>query len=279
MKRYLSIPIEYEKPEFIDLYDEVPFWSAPFGLELLNQIIYRKNLTALDIGYGCGFPLTELAMRLGDTSRVFGLDPWTEAKERAEKKLRMYDIRNVKLIEGVAEEMPFADNTFDLIVSNNGLNNVEDLNKSLSECRRVANEKSQFIQTVNLNTSFFEFYKLLEEFLKEKELIKEIDSMNEHIYSKRKPLNELVSIISKNGFEVTSVTEHTFEYRFSDGSSMLNHYFIRLAFLDGWKSIVPEHRCEELFNELEIRMNRMSEVRGFFKLTVPFVVINSRTAI
>ncbi|MBN1577163.1 MAG: hypothetical protein JW913_11460 [Chitinispirillaceae bacterium] len=63
-----------------DLCDELPFWSAPFGLKLLDLIEYRRNITALDIGFGCGFPLIELAMRLGPTCTVYGIDPWDEAK-------------------------------------------------------------------------------------------------------------------------------------------------------------------------------------------------------
>jgi hypothetical protein len=76
MKSYLSS--NFNLNELIDVFDELSFWSAPFGLKLLENINYKQNITALDIGFGAGFPLTEIAMRLGNSSTVYGIDPWKE---------------------------------------------------------------------------------------------------------------------------------------------------------------------------------------------------------
>lgn len=67
----------------VELIDELPFWSAPFGIKLLDSIMLKKNMTALDIGFGLGFPLTEIAMRLGKSSKIYGIDPWHTAIKRA----------------------------------------------------------------------------------------------------------------------------------------------------------------------------------------------------
>jgi hypothetical protein len=37
---------------------------------ILDSVKYRKNISVLDIGFGAGFPLTEIAMRLGRTCKV-----------------------------------------------------------------------------------------------------------------------------------------------------------------------------------------------------------------
>ncbi|MBU1344941.1 MAG: hypothetical protein KKE44_14360 [Proteobacteria bacterium] len=55
--------------------DDLPLWSAPFGLTLLDTLKFKKNINVLDIGCGEGFPLIEIAARFGETSRFFGLDP------------------------------------------------------------------------------------------------------------------------------------------------------------------------------------------------------------
>ena len=39
---------------------------------------------------------------------------------------RGYWASGLEVVHGVAEEMPFGDGCFDLIVSNNGINNVDD---------------------------------------------------------------------------------------------------------------------------------------------------------
>ena len=58
--------------------DELPLWSAPFGLKLLDILRFRKHVTVLDIGCGEGFPIIEIASRFRETSRRIGLDPLAE---------------------------------------------------------------------------------------------------------------------------------------------------------------------------------------------------------
>jgi len=104
MKNYLySTPDPAKRVTF---FDELPLWSAPFGWKLLDHIQYKSGITALDIGFGTGFPLIELAMRLGESATVYGIDPWKEAIERAKQKIDYYGISNVRIIEGVAESIP-----------------------------------------------------------------------------------------------------------------------------------------------------------------------------
>jgi arsenite methyltransferase len=43
------------------IYDELPLWSAPFGLTLLDTIRMKKGIRVLDIGSGAGFPMLEIA--------------------------------------------------------------------------------------------------------------------------------------------------------------------------------------------------------------------------
>ena len=275
MNDHLVTAFDFNSDELIELFDELPFWAAPFGLKLLENVRMRKNSTVLDIGFGAGFPLTELAMRFGKSSKVYGIDPWEAAIKRAEKKIAFYGIDNVEIIRGVAENIPLADRSVDLITSNNGLNNVSDLNKTLSECSRIMKSGGQFIQTMNLSETMIEFYDIMEEVLKEWGMQTEIDAMRNHIYTMRKPLEELVSLVEQNGFSVKKVIKDQFNYTFADGSTVLQYYFIRLAFLDSWKNIVSEDKQAEIFEIIENKMNKIAEDQGFFKLSIPFAVIDS----
>ena len=150
MKQYLKTDWDFSSEKLVEVFDELPLWSAPFGLKLLDGVKYRKGLKVVDIGFGTGFPLTEIAMRLGKDSKIYGIDPWEAAVERTKRKIDFYRIENIEIIRGVAENIPIKDNMIDLIVSNNGLNNVADLDKSLSECCRIMKSGGQFIQTMNL---------------------------------------------------------------------------------------------------------------------------------
>jgi arsenite methyltransferase len=274
MKKYLNSKFDLNSEELIEVFDELPFWAAPFGLKLIDKVVLRKEIKALDIGFGAGFPLTELAMRLGNSCTVYGIDPWLAAIQRTRKKLAFYGIENVEIIEGVAESIPLPSDSVDLIVSNNGINNVEDLEKVLSESSRIMKKGGQFILTMNLNNTMVEFYEILENVLRERDMTEEIEKMNQQIYKKRKPLDEFIKLIEKHSFTIKDVDYDQFDYKFVDGTTLLNHYFIRMAFLNGCKNIVPIEKQVFIFNEIEKRMNEKALTDGYFKLSVPFVVLD-----
>jgi len=273
MKKYLTNDFDFSK--LIDVFDELPLWSAPFGLKLLDYVDYKTNITAIDLGFGSGFPLTEIALRLGDSSTVYGIDPWTEVFDSVRRKIEYYRLTNVRLIEGVAESIPLDDNSVDLITSNNCVNNVTDIDKVISECSRIIKQGGQFIQTMNLDLSMFEFYKQLERVLSELGMDKEIQLMHEHITKKRPSIDWMINRIQRHGFIIKDLIHDHFEYRFANGSAMLNHYFIRLAFMDSWINLLPTDKLDLIFDTIESRLNEDAKTFGGVKLSIPFVVINS----
>jgi ubiquinone/menaquinone biosynthesis C-methylase UbiE len=282
--------------ENISLYDDLPFWSAPFGIKLLEKIVPRKNISVLDIGFGTGFPLIELAMRLGETCKVYGMDPWQAMIVRTQEKIDAFGIRNCKILPvgtlhagtlpvGTLHAtslqanhiIPLPDRSIDLVVSNNGLNNVDDMGKYLSECARILKPGGQLMFTMNTDDTMVEFYQVLEKVLIAHHLPDSIKAMKLHIYEKRKPIEEIRQLLAQNGFKDVEIEEDTFNYAFTDGTTMLRHHFIREAFLPSWQGIVPEDLRESIFKEIEDELNRISNKNGFFRLTIPFVVINCNT--
>lgn len=274
MKEYS--PINYQPDGFIDYFDELPLWSAPFGLKLLDHINYHSGITALDIGFGSGFPLTELAMRLGEGSVVYGIDPWKSAIERAKRKIESYGICNIRIIEGFAESIPLPDRSVELITSNNGINNVSDISRVLAECSRIMKKGGQFVQTMNLEKTMIEFYSVFEQVLSEQHMQKEIELMHKHIAAKRPPLDGILGQLGSNGFSIKEVVYDEFYYRFADGTAMLNHHFIRFAFMGAWVNLLPTEKIVAVFNEVESRLNSKSKSEGGLVLTVPYALIDVR---
>jgi hypothetical protein len=78
----------------------------------------------------------------------------------------------------------------------------------------------------------------------------------------------------KNYFTIKNIEYDQFNYKFSDGSAMLNHHFIKVAFMDSWKNILPKNRVQEIFKKIETKLNCQAEKLGEFKLSIPFVLIN-----
>lgn len=272
MKEYLTNRPNNDR--LIDFFDELPLWSAPFGLKLLDFIDYKPGLSVLDIGFGSGFPLTEIAIRLGESSLVYGIDPWKEAVAKVREKIEFYSIRNIAIIEGVAEYIPLDDQSIDLITSNNGLNNVQDIDKVLSECSRLLRQGGQFVQTMNTAGSMIEFYTVFERVLSELDMHHEIDLMHQHIEVKRPPVEKLLNNIRSHGFTLKDLEYDQFNYTFVSGTALLNHYFIRLAFMDSWIALLPKDKVKEIFERIETYLNEQSQLLGSLKLSIPYVLIN-----
>ncbi len=276
MKEYFEQTFDFTDPSLVSIYDELPLWSAPFGLALLNTIKLQPSMNVLDIGCGTGFPLLELAQRLGQTCQVIGLDPWEAGIERIKLKIDTYNITNATVVKGVAEQIPLADGYCDLIVSNNGLNNVEDPSAAYAECFRVCRSGGQMVLTMNLPESMMEFYSVFGQTLENLGLHSELQRMHDQIASKRKPLNETQRLIEDAGFEVVEVSQESFVMRFLNGSSMLNYHFIRLAFLGGWKNVLQPEDVDRVFTLLEDKLNERSKMAGELRLTIPFVCIDCK---
>ena len=259
----------------ISALDDLPLWSAPFGLKLLDTVNLKPNLNVLDIGSGMGFPIIELSQRLGNSCNVFGIDPWNKAIERAKLKMKIWEITNLQIIEGKAEELPFENDYFDLIISNNGTNNVDDEEKVFSEISRTAKSGAQLVITVNLPETMIEFYDVYERVLIENNIIDEVEKLKTHIHSKRKPLSSTKELIENAGFEINEIFEDSFSLRFLDGSTMFNHFFMKLAFMESWRGILNQNDEKTILDAIENELNKIAEAKGELSLTIPWVCINS----
>ena len=121
----------------------------------------------------------------------------------------------------------------------------------------------------------FEFYHAFESSLLKAGLTDCIPEIHRHIEHKRPSADSFIAIMRENGFAIKDVANHQFDYRFTDGTAMLNHYFIRLAFMDSWKGIVPHEKLNEVFIEAEQQLNGHASLTGGLKLSIPYVLINA----
>ncbi len=271
MTSYLDYTFS-DSPALVETYDELPLWSAPFGLELLKRVELRRGLRVLDLGSGTGFPLLELAQRLGESCRVFGLDPWDNANQRARYKISHYDVHNVEVIQGVGEYLPFGQDRLDLIVSNLGINNWQRPDQVLQECSRVLKAGGRLALTTNLTGHWISFYELFAHTLSElgkADLVAKLAAHEAH----RGTVESVSDLLLRNGFQITRQVTDQFEMRFLDGSAFLRHHFIKLGFLGAWKEIVPPAEREEVFGALEMNLNHFAARRGCLELTVPLAYI------
>lgn len=278
MRKWLKSKYDLDDPELVSVIDDLPLWSAPFGLKLLEMINLKRNITALDVGSGNGFPIIELSQRLGKTCKAYGIDSWPEAVNRTRLKIKKWEITNLEIIEGQAESLSFDDKFFDLIVSNNGINNVEDEKQAMKEISRVSKKGAQFVLTMNLPDTMVEFYEIFRNTLKDYNKSKEIEKLEEQIFTKRKPLSYTKELLELNNFKVKNIYEDEFYLKYSDGSTMLDHFIIKLSFIESWKSLMQSQDVNPIFALVEKKLNDLAKKQGELKLKIPWVCIDCEKA-
>ena len=117
MQKHLQTEYDLTNSNITSVMDDLPLWSAPFCLKLPDVVKLLPQMTILDIGSGTGFPLIELAQRLGTSCRVNSVDPWKEAVKRIKLKIKTWNLSNIPIFEGKAGNLEFQEFYFDLIVS------------------------------------------------------------------------------------------------------------------------------------------------------------------
>jgi ubiquinone/menaquinone biosynthesis C-methylase UbiE len=267
---FLAFEADFSSPATLRAYDEAPLWSAMFGLLLLDELPLANVRTALDVGCGAGFPLIELAERLGSAATVHGIDPWTAGLARAREKIAARKTPNAIVHEGSAAAMPFDDASFDLIVSNLGINNFDDRTTVIRECRRVARPGATLALTTNLQGHMHELYAAFEGVLQRRGDAAAIERLREHV-AHRATIASVESLLTDGGFAVTRVVERRGSMRFAGGSALFNHHFIKLGFLEAWKNVVADDEREPVFRQLIARL----DAQGELALTIPMAYVEA----
>lgn len=113
----------------------IPFMQSG-GYPFLTRYIDMKGLKGkkvLDIACGTGV-LTEQFVRMGADVTAIDLTP--KAVELTKKRLALYHL-NAEVIEADAQQMPFADNTFDYVCAWGCLMHMPNTEKAIGEIHRV----------------------------------------------------------------------------------------------------------------------------------------------
>ena len=108
--------------------------------QLIERSGIKKGMHVLDLGCGSGAFTTFIARAVGNKGKVYALDIQADMLKQLEKKLSRpenRDIKNIKLIEGNAYELPFDDSSLDLVYMVTVLQEIPDRNRALHEVKRV----------------------------------------------------------------------------------------------------------------------------------------------
>lgn len=91
----------------------------------------------LDLGSGSGTDAFVAALHVGDAGSVTGLDMTDEQLEKARRLRDEAGMENVSFKQGYIEDLPFEDETFDVVVSNGVINLSSEKKHVFEEVHRV----------------------------------------------------------------------------------------------------------------------------------------------
>jgi arsenite methyltransferase len=114
--------------------------GANLGLGCGNPVALaslREGETVLDLGSGAGLDCFLAANKVGEKGRVIGVDMTPEMIERARENAREGNYANVEFRLGEIENLPAADNSVDVVISNCVINLVPDKRRVFKETFRV----------------------------------------------------------------------------------------------------------------------------------------------
>ena len=114
--------------------------GANLGLGCGNPVALaslREGETVLDLGSGAGFDCFLVADKVGKRGRVIGVDMTPEMIEKARENAREGNYKNIEFRLGEIENLPAADKSVDVIISNCVINLVPGKRKVFREAFRV----------------------------------------------------------------------------------------------------------------------------------------------
>jgi arsenite methyltransferase len=125
-------------------YTEEEITSVPegsnLGLGCGNPVALASLVegeTVLDLGSGAGFDCFLAANRVGERGKVIGVDMTPEMIEKARENAQMSNCANVEFRLGEIENLPAADNSVDVVISNCVINLSPDKKRVFGEAFRV----------------------------------------------------------------------------------------------------------------------------------------------
>jgi SAM-dependent methyltransferase len=124
---------------------------APVGAVVLERIELRPGLDLLDVGTGTGGNVAIPAALRG--AKVVGLDLAPELFEHARRRAAEAGV-DVEWVEGDAQDLPFADESFDRVVSTFGAMFAPDHERAAGELVRVCRAGGRVAMTTWANEGY-----------------------------------------------------------------------------------------------------------------------------
>ncbi|MGE0399100.1 MAG: class I SAM-dependent methyltransferase [Kofleriaceae bacterium] len=168
------------------IYDDeiAPVWGTRFGKMLLRNLAVPDRGQVLDVSCGTGYPTIEILRRMNEGSRLIAIDASSAMLDVARRKVADLGPLGKKGVffrtESPVPKLSFADDVYDLLVCNLGLDEMPSLEVALRDFARVTKKGGEVRCTLPLAGTFQEFHDLYREVLIKHDKHDALDRLERH---------------------------------------------------------------------------------------------------
>jgi ubiquinone/menaquinone biosynthesis C-methylase UbiE len=221
------------------IYDEeiLPIWAQRFGRMMLRGLDVPPKSMVLDIACGTGYPASEVLRKLDEQSRLIAIDSSSAMLDVARRKLA--EVGGKRLFfrtESAFPRLSFANDVYDAVLCNLGLQEADDPAKALRDFSRVTKPGGQVLCTLPLAGTWGEFYDIYREVLVKHDKHESLTRLDEHLKSYPQP-EDLEGWMAQAGLDDARVDIEEFSLLFRSSREFFFAPVIEYGPLTGWKAL------------------------------------------
>lgn len=221
------------------IYDDeiLPIWSHRFGRMMLRDLTIPPKAMVLDVACGTGYPALEVLRRLDDQSRLIAIDASSAMLDVARKKMgEMGGKRIFFRTESATPRLSFANDVYDLVLCNLGLEELPDPRAALKDFARVAKPGGRVVVTLPLAGTWGEFYDIYREVLVKHDKHETLDRLERHLQAYPEP-EEVERWMQQAGLGDVRLDVEEFSLLFRSSREFFFAPVVEYGPLSGWKAI------------------------------------------
>jgi len=122
-----------------------PQFFSYFSKKMVEHANIVEGQIILDAACGRGSSIFPAQKKVGNSGKVIGIDISTEMIKHTQSEIKKRGLKNVELHNMDVEDLKFSSNMFDVVLSGLSLFFLPDLEKTLSEIKRVLKSNGIFV--------------------------------------------------------------------------------------------------------------------------------------
>jgi ubiquinone/menaquinone biosynthesis C-methylase UbiE len=229
----------HREDKLAKLYDAeiLPIWSRRFGKLLLRHLALPPKAMVLDVACGTGYPALEILRKMDGEGRIIAIDPSSPMLDEARTKAgRLSGKRIFFRSESAASRLTFADDVYDLVVCNAGLDEFDEPEPAIREFARVTKPQGRVAVTLPLAGTYAEFFDLFREVLSKLDQKDAIERLDAHL-TRYPPLEQVEGWFEDAGLVDVRAEWDSFTLLFKSSREFFFAPVIEYGPLAEWKAI------------------------------------------